>query len=152
MKPYCKTNTKGLTLIELLAVVAIIGILGAISIVSYRSYMVRARLQDAKVALETVRAEEEQFRAEFGYFCAPNTLRFFGGTGAPPGPAGAAQVDAGDYRIQFLAGFNRTNYTARANPQTVRQSFARNPKYGGWISITDFGNHDHEPGGQGRWP
>ena len=142
MRTYLTRNQKGLTLIELLAVVAIVGILGAISVVYYRSYMVRARLQDAKVALETVRSEEEQYRAEFGQFCAPNTLTFFGG---------AAQVDAGDYRIQFTAQ-NQTNYRVQANPLTVRQSFARNPKYGGWISIDQNGGRDHEPGGQNRWP
>jgi type IV pilus assembly protein PilE len=135
-------NQRGITLIELLTVVAIVGILAAVSIVSYRSYMVRARLQDAKVALETVRSEEEQYRSEFGLYCAPNTLNFFGG---------AAQVDVGDYRIQFTAQ-NQTNYRVQANPQTVRQSFARNPKYGGWISINQNGDRDHEPGGQSRWP
>ncbi|MBW2058262.1 MAG: prepilin-type N-terminal cleavage/methylation domain-containing protein [Deltaproteobacteria bacterium] len=135
-------NEKGLTFIELLAVVAIVAILAAVSVVSYRSYMVRARLQDAKVALETVRAEEEQYRAEFGHYCAPNSLNFFGG---------AAQVDVGDYRIQFTSQ-NQTNYRVQADPQTVRQSFARNSKYGGWISINQNGDRDHQPGGQNRWP
>lgn len=124
----------GLTLIELMAVVAIVAILAAISIVSYRSYMVRARLQDAKVALETVRAEEEQFRAEFGYYCAPNTLSYFGG---------AAQVDAGDYQIAFTAQ-TTTTYTVRATPTTARQQIGASSKYGGWLEIDEDGNRNSE--------
>ena len=142
MKRYLK-NMKGLTLIELMMVVAIVGILGAISIVSYRAYMVRARLQDAKVGLETVRAEEEQFRAEFGRFCAPNTLNFFGGN---------AQVDVGDYRLTFTAQ-NNTSYTVQATPNPVngRQGIAASARYGGWVSINDDGDRDSQARAN-TWP
>jgi type IV pilus assembly protein PilE len=141
MRMHMTRSQRGLTLIELMAVVVIVGILAAVSIVSYRSYMVRARLQDAKVALETVRAEEEQYRAEFGRYCAPNTLTYFGG---------AAQVDVGDYRITFTV-TAPTSFSVRATPLTTRQSFAKTPKYGGWISIDEDGSRAHESG-QSRWP
>lgn len=142
MRIYMTRSQRGLTLIELMTVVVIVGILAAVSIVSYRSYMVRARLQDAKVALETVRAEEEQYRAEFGRYCAPNTLTYFGG---------AAQVDVGDYRISFTAQ-NQTNYKVQATPNPVdgRQSFARNRRYGGWLTL-NHGDRDSQARG-GTWP
>jgi type IV pilus assembly protein PilE len=134
-------DRRGLTLIELVAVLAIVAILAGIAVTSYRSYLVRARLQDAKVALETVRAEEEQYRAEFGHYCAPNTLTFFGG---------ANQVDVEDYRITFNV-TAPTSFTAQATPLTSRQSFANNQKYGGWITIDQDGNKSHQSG-LNRWP
>jgi type IV pilus assembly protein PilE len=144
---------KGLTLVELLAVIAIVAILATIAVTSYRGYLVRARLQDAKVALETVRAEEEQFRAEFGYYSAPNTLTYFGGTGSPAGGSGgvgAATVDVGDYRISFPARTN-TTYTVRGNPNTSRQQIGGSSKYGGWIEIDEDGDRDSEARNN-AWP
>ncbi len=141
MQTHLPRSQKGLTLIELMAVMAIVAILGAISIVSYRSYMVRARLQDAKVALETVRAEQEQYRAEFGRYCAPNTLTFFGG---------AVNINVGDYLISMPAQ-NNSLYTAQATPQTARQSFANTPKYGGWLTIDQDGGRNSQAS-PGSWP
>ena len=136
-------NSQGLTLIELLAVVAIVAILATVAVVSYRGHMVRARLQDAKVALETVRAEEEQYRAEFGHYCAPNTLNFFGG---------GVQVDVGDYRLSFTAQTG-TSYRVQANPNPVngRQGIAASPRYGGWVSIDQDGDRDSQAQ-SGSWP
>lgn len=128
-------NKKGLTLIELIAVVAIVAILATIAVTSYRGYLVRARLQDAKVALETVRAEEEQFRAEFGHFCAPNTLNFFGG---------AAAVNMDDYQVSFTVS-TPTSFTVRATPPAGgRQDIAASLKYGGWIEIDEDGNRNSQ--------
>ncbi len=141
MQTHLARSQKGLTLIELMAVMAIVAILGAISISIYKDHMVRARLQDAKVALETVRAEQEQFRAEFGRYSAPNTLNFF---------AGNATVNYGDYQISMPAQNNST-FTAQAAPQTARQSFANNQKYGGWLNITDNGTKNSQARA-GTWP
>jgi Tfp pilus assembly protein PilE len=124
-----------------MAVMAIVAILGAISISLYRDHMVRARLQDAKVALETVRAEEEQFRAEFGRYCPPNTLNFF---------AGNATVNYGDYQVSMPAQNNST-FTAQATPQTARQGFANSPRYGGWLNINDNGTKSSQAKA-GTWP
>jgi type IV pilus assembly protein PilE len=136
-------KSQGMTLIELLAVVAIVAILATVAVVSYRGHLVRARLQDAKVALETVRAEEEQYRAEFGQYCAPNTLNFFGG---------AAQVDVGDYQLSFTAQTS-TSYRVQANPNPVdgRQGIASSSRYGGWISIDQDGERDSQAQ-PGTWP
>jgi prepilin-type N-terminal cleavage/methylation domain-containing protein len=135
------TNKKGLTLVELLAVVTVVAILATIAATSYRGYLVRARVQDAKVALETVRAEEEQYRAEFGRYCAPNTLGFFGG---------AATVDAGDYQLSFTT-TTPTSFTVRAAPQTTRQSFASSSRYGGWLEIDEDGNRNSQAHAN-AWP
>ena len=147
MKTYLTKNQKGLTLIELIIVAAVVGILAAISIVSYRAYMVRARLQDAKVALETVRAEEEQFRAEFGYFCHPDTLNYFSGN---------HPLNIGDYTIQFTVpdplGAQVSSFTVRAFPPVGgRQDISASARYGGWIEIGQDGgrNSQAQPG---AWP
>jgi type IV pilus assembly protein PilA len=153
MKLTMRQTQRGLTLIELLAVMAIVAILAAISVVSYGSYMVRARLQDARVAVETVRAEEEQFRAEFGYYSAPNTLRYFSGTGSPAGGAGgggAATAVAGDYQVGFQTS-TATSFLIRATPQTARQSLASSSRFGGWIEVDEDGGRNSEAQ-PGTWP
>jgi prepilin-type N-terminal cleavage/methylation domain-containing protein len=140
-----------LTLIELLAVVAIVGILAAVAVVSYRGYIVRARLQDAKVALETVRAEEEQYRAEFGHYCAHNTLVYFRGTQPPT--AAPTSILVGDYRVHFTKepAAGDDTYTARATPTTTRQEIGSSSKYGGWVEIDHDGTRDSEAS-DGTWP
>jgi len=148
MKSYITGNSRGLTLVELIMVVAIVAILGAISIVSYSSYMVRARLQDAKVALETVRAEQEQFRAEFGRYTTPNSLNFFGGQNAISLATALPWGDGNDYGVYFLGAPTTANYTLRADPLTARQ---QKTKYGGWISIDQNGTRDSD-NDPGRWP
>ncbi len=136
-------NENGLTLIELLAVVAIVAILAGIAVVSYRSYLVRARLQDAKVALETVRAEQEQWRAENGQYAPPTSLQFFG--------ASSIRIYE-DYKITFNYQ-QPTSFEVQATPEPVdgRQSYANNNKYGGWIRLKHDGSKTHESG-INRWP
>jgi len=147
MRIYDLRTEKGLTLIELLAVVAIVGILASLAVMSYRGYLVRARLQDAKVALETVRAEEEQFRAEFGYFCPPNSLNYFGGV---------HPLNIGDYSIQFTEPAaipaQMSSFTVRATPPAGgRQDFASSSKYGGWIEIDEAGSRNSQARAN-AWP
>ena len=141
----------GMTLIELLAVVAIVAILAAIAVTSYRGYLVRARLQDAKVALETVRAEQEQYRAEFGHYCNHSTLVYF--RGSQPPSAAPTSINIGDYRVHFTdeaaAGYN--TYRVEATPTSARQQLASHPKYGGWISIDQDGARNSK-GHPGTWP
>jgi len=51
----------GFTLIELLAVVAILGILAAIAIPTYQTYVVRAKMEDALLVLDSVRPRIEEY-------------------------------------------------------------------------------------------
>jgi len=68
MKRLPMKSNRGITLIELLIVIVIIGILAAIAIPAYTNYMQRARRVDAKTALEHLRATQEMFRAERGFY------------------------------------------------------------------------------------
>ena len=58
----------GVTLIEIMVVVAIVGFLAAIAIPAYNNYVTRSRRSDAFTALETVRAAQEMYRAERGFY------------------------------------------------------------------------------------
>lgn len=58
-----KTN-HGFNLIELMIVVAIIGILAAIAVPIYNNYVYRSKQTEAKTLLMTLKAEQEEFRAE----------------------------------------------------------------------------------------
>lgn len=57
-------NAKGFNLIELMIVVAIIGVLAAIAVPIYTNYVHRSKQVEAKALLMTIKAEQEQFRAE----------------------------------------------------------------------------------------
>ncbi len=61
---------QGVTLIEIMIVVAIVGMLAAIAIPAYNDYITRSRRSDAFTALETVRAAQEMYRAERGFYAS----------------------------------------------------------------------------------
>ena len=54
-------KSAGFTLIEILIAVAVIGVLVAVSIPAYRSYMVKAKMEDALLVLESIRPEIELY-------------------------------------------------------------------------------------------
>jgi type IV pilus assembly protein PilE len=58
----------GVTLLEVMVVVVIVGLLAAIAVPAYDNYVTRSRRSDAFTALETVRAAQEMYRAERGFY------------------------------------------------------------------------------------
>lgn len=108
---------KGVTLIEVMIVVAIVGFLAAIAIPAYDNYITRSRRSDAFTALETVRAAQEMYRAEQGFY-----------SGGVADLAGCDSGMAGDnYTIEnLIRGDPPTTYTIEAtakNKQTDDHSF-----------------------------
>ena len=131
-------KSKGFTITELVITMAIIGILSAIVIPMYTNHIRRARRSDAKVALEDVRAMEEQFRAENGsYTLDTGQLLSFGWP--DDGGGGADNYDAGDYRIAL--GGDAIMFTARATPRAgTRQDRTDGGAAQGWLEIDADGN------------
>jgi type IV pilus assembly protein PilE len=137
------TNNKGFTISELVITVAIIGILAAIVIPMYTNHIRRARRSDAKVALESVRAMAEQFRAENGTWptSLPNveTPQDLVSLGWPNNGGAAAPYDAGDYRISYDDGHG-SGFIATANPRAGTRQFNRDDQTNGWLAIDAEGN------------
>jgi len=139
-------NTKGFTLTELIITVAIIGILSAIVVPMYTNHIRRARRSDAKVALENVRAMEEQFRAERGGYTADtNELLSFGWPDNGAGGAGA--YEPGDYSITLVG--DASSFTATATPRAGTRQFNTDGGANGWLRIDEDGNKDSGGGPSG---
>jgi type IV pilus assembly protein PilE len=104
---------EGVTLLEVMIVVVIVGILAAVAIPAYNNYITRSRRSAAFVALETVRAAQEMYRAEKGEYRNGND---FAANLLP----GCSSVMAGDnYTISVLpaAGIGLIAYTVTAASQ-----------------------------------
>ena len=131
-------KSKGFTITELIITMAIIGILSAIIIPMYTNHIRRARRSDAKVALENVRAMEEQRRAENGtWTLVRQDLVSFGW----PSNAGAAiDYDAGDYRITL--GAHASGFLATATPQPGTRQFRTDGGAAGWLTIDATGKKE----------
>jgi type IV pilus assembly protein PilE len=105
---------EGVTLIEVMVVVAIVGFLAAIAIPAYNDYVTRSRRSDAFTALETVRAAQEMYRAEKGFYAssfAGNVL-----AGCSSGMAGS------NYTISVDRSVSITQFTADAQAQGQQAS------------------------------
>ena len=94
---------KGVTLIELMIVVVCVGILAAIAIPAYDDYIHRSRRSDAFTALETVRAAQEMYRAERGFYA-----------GAITSLPGCSSTMAGENYTAGITRTDNTHYTALA--------------------------------------
>ncbi|MBW2039899.1 MAG: prepilin-type N-terminal cleavage/methylation domain-containing protein [Deltaproteobacteria bacterium] len=100
-------DKRGVTLLELMIVVAIVGILAAVAIPAYDGYVTRSRRSNAFTALETVRAAQEMYRAEHGFYAG----------GLNPHLAGCGPNMAGDNYTISLTRTDNTHYTATSTPQ-----------------------------------
>lgn len=132
-------RSKGFTITELIITMAIIGILSAIIIPMYTNHIRRARRSDAKVALEDVRAMEEQFRAENGGYTLNSVqLVSFGW------PNGGGVYDTGDYRITLRdngANPAPNGFIAWAEPRPGTSQFNRDGGAAqGWLAIDEDGS------------
>jgi type IV pilus assembly protein PilA len=56
-----KNKSTGFTLVEILIAIAIIGVLAAIALPTYRSFIIRAKMEDALLVLESVRPRIEEY-------------------------------------------------------------------------------------------
>lgn len=101
---------EGVTLLEVMVVVAIVGILAAIAIPAYNDYIKRSRRSDAFTALETVRAAQEMYRAEKGFYAAA-----FNDGGVNVLPGCAADMAGDNYTIS-LNRPTQTTFQAIATP------------------------------------
>jgi type IV pilus assembly protein PilE len=119
---------KGVTLIEVMIVVVIVGMLAAIAIPAYDNYITRSRRSDAFTALETVRAAQEMYRAERGFYS--------GAIGSLPGCSSGM---ADNYTISVTRTDN-THYTTLA-AATVggKQANDKYPQF----RVNQDGTHDY---------
>jgi len=129
------TDRKGFTITELVITMAIIGILAAIVVPMYINHIRRARRSDAKVALENVRAMQEQFRAENGNWTLdPADLVSFGW----PDNGGDTTYNAGDYTVALAA--DASGFLATATPRDGTRQFNTDGGANGWLAIDADGN------------
>ena len=79
MKLPASSHARGFTLMELMIAVAIIGILAAIALPSYRQYVMRSNRTVAKVALQTLAAQQESYATDHkGYAASFERLGYSG--------------------------------------------------------------------------
>jgi type IV pilus assembly protein PilE len=125
----------GVTLIEVMVVVAIVGFLAAIAIPAYNDYVTRSRRSDAFTALETVRAAQEMYRAEKGFY-----------SGGFANLAGCSATMAGDNYTLSLARTANTAYTATAESEEKQDGDFD-------FRIDQDGEQEYKPdsGGAGAW-
>jgi type IV pilus assembly protein PilE len=130
-------NNRGVTLLELLIVVAIIGILAAVAIPAYDGYVTRSRRSDAFTGLETARAAQEMYRAEYGFY-----------SGALTSLAGCSSGMAGSNYTISLTRADTTNYTATAQPKEKQTGDF-------WFRVDQDGTQEYSSDGstwqQGKW-
>jgi type IV pilus assembly protein PilE len=102
---------EGVTLLEVMIVVVIVGMLAAVAIPAYDNYVTRSRRSDAFTALETVRAAQEMYRAEQGFYAA-----------ALSSLAGCGSGMAGDNYTVSITRTDNTHYTSTATAQGKQAS------------------------------
>jgi len=102
---------EGVTLIEVMIVVVIVGILAAVAIPAYNDYVTRSRRSDAFTALETVRAAQEMYRAEKGFYASDFV------DGGVTVLAGCSADMGGDNYDIAIARTSNTAYTVTADSQ-----------------------------------
>jgi type IV pilus assembly protein PilE len=100
----------GVTLIEVMIVVAIVGMLAAIAIPAYNNYITRSRRSDAFTALETVRAAQEMYRAEKGFYASDFV------DGGNTVLAGCSTTMAGGNYTVSVNRTSTTTYSIRSDP------------------------------------
>jgi prepilin-type N-terminal cleavage/methylation domain-containing protein len=69
-----KEERKGLSLIELLVVMSILAILSAMSIPNFRNYLMKSRVRVAKVAMSSIRAALEMYKARKDTYPVTNEI------------------------------------------------------------------------------
>lgn len=97
---------RGITLIELMIVVVIIGFLAVIAYPNYRSFVERAKRNEAKAALLKVATNQERFYLQNNAFTCDLTQLGF------PDP-NAHKTDSGAYTVDITA-CNAANFSAQA--------------------------------------
>ncbi len=125
---------RGVTLLEVMIVVVIVVILAAIAIPAYNNYITRSRRSDAFTALETVRAAQEMYRAERGFYASAFVD---GGVNVLPGCSAGM---AGDNYTISVSRSSETAYTATATPKGKQQGDF-------YFRIDQDGNQYYSPDG-----
>ena len=104
-----RSNSKGMTLVELMIVVAIIAIIGLIAFPSYEEFMRKGRRADGKNKLMEIASRQERFYSDTG------------GYGTLAVVMGSATVDSDDgyYQVSATvgAGLRPQTYLLTATPQ-----------------------------------
>lgn len=81
MKMPSSSNEHGFTLMEMMITVVIIGILAAIALPSYRQYVMRTNRTVAKVALQTLTAQQESYATDHKSYAASFASLGYSGSG-----------------------------------------------------------------------